>query len=374
MKIALIATHHVDYTANLAMALRARGHEVMLIASRRSAARQLRDESRAVLARHLSAFRIVPHHFAPVQPWVALRCRALVRGFRPDLLHVQEHPTRSMGLLARWLDGEMPLVTTVHDPHPHSGNDARAAQIHERYNDELRRRSDGLIVHGPSLIEDLAATGVERERIAAIPHGALYFGRHGDVAAPDVRPDPRRLIFFGRMEAYKGLDTLLAAQAIWREQGTDISLTIAGAGPELARHRDALSAPGIDLHAGRVDQAELEAMVRGCAAAILPYHDATQSGVVASTFGAERPVIVTDVGELAAATGAGGLVVPPRDPQALAEAGRRIVEEPGLLARLEAGVKERLTGELGWNEIARRTEDLYRSAIAGHESRQGSAG
>jgi glycosyltransferase involved in cell wall biosynthesis len=77
---------------------------------------------------------------------------------------------------------------------------------------------------------------------------------------------------------------------------------------------------------------------------------------------------VTDVGELAAATGAGGLVVPPRDPLALAEAGRRIVEEAGLLVRLEAGVKGRVEGELSWADIAGRTEEFYHATIAGHRA------
>lgn len=370
MKIALIATHHVDYTASLAVALADRGHEVMLLVSRRCAERQLREESRAVLADRLALFGIVPHHYAPVQPWIAWRCLQHIRNFAPNVVHVQDHPTRSMGLLARWLNGTVPLVTTVHDPRAHEGKDAHAAQRLDRYIAELRRRSDGLIVHGPSLIDDLAGLGIERGRIAAIPHGVLYFGRHGEVAALEVQPDPRRLIFFGRMQAYKGLDTLLSAHSIWREWGTDIRLTIAGAGPELSRCREALSAPGIELHPERIDQAELEVMVRGCAAAVLPYHGATQSGVVASTFGAERPVIVTDVGELAAATGAGGLVVPPRDPLALAEAGRRIIEEAGLLARLEAGVRERIEGELSWVDIAGRTEEFYRATIAGHRARR----
>jgi len=366
MKIALIATHHVDYVASLAMEL-AKRHEILLVISRRSTGRQIRVESLKDIGERVS-LKVVPHHYAPIQPWIALCCHRWVRDFVPDIVHVQEHPTRSTGLLARWLNGAVPLITTVHDPNPHSGNDARAARTYERYNHGLRRRSDGLIVHGHSLIDDLAAAGVQRLRIAAIPHGVLYFGRHGEVAAPDAKPDPRRLIFFGRMQAYKGLDTLLAAHAIWREWGTDIGLTIAGKGPELARYRSALSAPGIDLHAGHISQVRLEAMVRGCAAAILPYHDATQSGVVASAFGAERPVIVTDVGELAAATGAGGLVVPPRDPLALAEAGRRIVEEAGLLARLEAGVKDRVEGELSWADIAGRTEEFYRATIAGHRA------
>ncbi|MGJ3629044.1 glycosyltransferase [Sphingomonas sp. MMS24-JH45] len=136
------------------------------------------------------------------------------------------------------------------------------------------------------------------------------------------------------MEAYKGLDTLLAANRLWQEAGVPIRLLIAGDGPELDADAEALSAPNIRLRRGRVPQDELAVLVAAAAAAVLPYHDATQSGVVASTFGAGRPVICSDVGGLAGAVGDAGLLVPPGDPIALATAGRRLIEEPGLLDAL----------------------------------------
>ena len=357
MRIALIATHHSDYAANLALAL-SQAHEVMLVLGRRSAARQIEPDALAALRRRLE-LRIVPHHYAPLQPLVARLCQWHVARFAPDIVHVQEHPTRSMGLLARHLDGRWPLVTTVHDPAPHSGGDSKAAAVFERHYAALRRLSDGLIVHGEALIDRLAATGVPRRKISSIMHGVLRFGRHG--VAPGQQPPviSNRLAFFGRVEAYKGLDTLLAAHAIWRQAGAPIELLIAGTGPELDRHRAALAAPDITLNEGRIPQAELARLVASSAAAILPYHDATQSGVIASAFGAGRPVIATDVGALAEAVGDAGLIVPPGNAAALAEAGLQIVQEQGLRQRLERAVQTRVDGPLGWPHIARQTAGLY---------------
>ncbi len=361
MRIALIATHHSDYAANLALAL-ARTHQVMLVLSRRSAARQIEPQALAALRQTLD-LRIVPHHYAPLQPWVARLCQWHIARFGPDIVHVQEHPTRSMGLLAAHLRGRYPLVTTVHDPAPHSGGDSKAAAAFECHYAALRNLSDALIVHGEALIDRLAATGVPRPKITSIMHGVLRFGRHD--AAPDQAPPIKanRLIFFGRVEAYKGLDTLLAANAIWQCEGAEIALLIAGTGPELDRHREALAAPNITLSEGRIAQGELARLVASSVAAILPYHDATQSGVIASTFGAGRPVIATDVGALAEAVGDAGLIVPPGDAAALAEAGLRIVQEPGLHARLERAVQCRIDGSLGWPHIARQTATLYERLI-----------
>ncbi|BEV01824.1 glycosyltransferase family 4 protein [Novosphingobium olei] len=363
MRIALIATHHADYAASLAVALAER-HDVMLVLSRRNSSRQIRPESLEWLRRRLT-LHIVPHHLAPLQPVIAALCARHIARFRPDVVHVQEHPTRSMAQLARLLRGKLPFVTTVHDPLPHSGNDDKAARTFARAYATLRAASDRLIVHGESLVDDLAGTGPGRDRIAVIPHGVLHFGRHGAALAPTA-PDPRRLIFFGRMEAYKGLAELLDANDLWLAQGVPVQLLVAGAGPEATRLAARMAAaPNITRMPGRIEQDELERLVAGSAAAVLPYRDATQSGVIASTYGAGRPVIATRVGALAEAVQDGGLMVPAGDVPALAEAGRRLFEEPGLLQTLEQAVHARRTGDLSWADIARRTAELYAAAGAG---------
>lgn len=357
MRVALVATHHAEYAANLALALAA-DHDVLLVLSRRNAARQLRQDAMRLLADRLT-LRIVPHHYAPLQPWIARMCERHVTRFDADVVHVQEHPTRSMGLLARRLNGRLPLVATVHDPKPHSGGDAAAAATFARHYAELRTRADALVAHGQVMADALAATGIAPDKIAAIPHGVLRFGRLAP-APLDAAVEPNRLIFFGRMEAYKGLDTLLAANRLWLARGVPVQLTVAGAGPELDRHREALAAPNIRLLAGRVPQEQLDALVAGSAAALLPYHDATQSGVVGSAFGAGRPVICSAVGGLPEAVGPAGLLVPPGDPEALAEAGARLVNEPALLDQLARAAADRAKGELGWASVAVRTAALYR--------------
>ena len=359
MQIALVATHHPDYAANLARAL-AHDHDVLLILSGRSARRQLSAQALAQL-REAVTLKIVPHHYAPLQPLIARLCAHHIARFGPDVVHVQEHPTRSGGLLARRLAGAYPLVTTVHDPQPHSGDDSRAAQPFEAHYAALRSASDRLIVHGEALVGQLAQCGVERGRIASVMHGVLHFGLEAMPPAPAVERD--RVIFFGRAEAYKGLDTLLAAHALWRERGSAMRLTVAGTGPEIDAHRAALDAPGIELREGRVPQAELARLVASSAAAVLPYRDASQSGVIASAFGAGRPVVATSVGALAEAVGDAGLVVPPGDPVALAGAVIRLEREEGLLAELEQEVARRVAGPLGWQAIAEQTAAVYADAI-----------
>lgn len=363
-RIALVATHHAEYAANLALAL-AKRHRVLLILSARNAARQLEDASIALLRRHLT-LTIVPHHYAPLQPLVAALCHRAVRRFAPDVVQIQEHPTRATYWLARLIGVRLPIVTTVHDPAPHSGADARAAEPLARYIGGLRALSDRMIVHGERLVPALGTLlpdGTARVRSAA--HGVLRFGML--MPQPDPLPDPQaRLIMFGRMNRYKGLDLLLDANDRLLASGDAPPLLIAGAGPEVARLAERIAAaPNVTLRAGRLPQAELAALVRGSAAAILPYHDATQSGAAASAFGAGRPVIATAVGALpdVIRDGDNGLLTAPGDAAALAAAIRRLAREPGLRLRLEQGVARTVADALSWDAIAAATERVHAEAI-----------
>lgn len=366
MRIALVATHHAEYAANLAMAL-AETHEVLLVLSARNAGRQLLPVSWQRLRERLT-LKVVPHHYAPLQPWIGWRCARLVRDFAPDVVHLQEHPSRAPALAVERLGGALPVVVTVHDPQPHSGADAAAAEAFERQYRSLRGAADALIVHGEPMVRALGKLLPDgAARVHSVPHGALRFG---SLSSDDFPPAPNGpLIFFGRMNRYKGLDLLLDANDLWLAQGDAPPLIVAGAGPEIARLRMRLrAAPNIELHGRRLSQAALAGLLRRASAAILPYRDATQSGAAASCFGAGRPVIATAVGSLPEVIrdGENGLLVPPDDAVALARAGQRLRRDAGLHAHLTQGARRTAERALSWDEIARATTEVYSAAVARH--------
>ncbi|HKQ45740.1 MAG TPA: glycosyltransferase [Rhizomicrobium sp.] len=370
MRIAIVATNYAEYAANLALALSA-SNEVMLVLSRRNARRELRPQSIKFLREKVS-LHIVPHHYAPLQPIVAGLCWRLVARFRPDVVHVQEHPTRATYWLARLLKGAHPLVTTVHDPIAHSGADTASASIFARYHRGLRLLSDRIIVHGNSLVSDfsdLLPNGAQRVR--SVPHGVLRFGLFKLEPEAAISTEDR-FIFFGRMNKYKGLDVLLDANEIWLEKGLRPSLIVAGTGPEIVRLRDRLRlAPNIELLPRWVSQPELEALLRQCAASILPYRDATQSGAAASSLGAGRPVIATNVGALSEVIRAGenGLLVPPGDAQSLADASAKFLSDPELRKHVTEGARRTAGSVLGWTGIASLTEQIYQEAWLAHKAK-----
>ena len=153
----------------------------------------------------------------------------------------------------------------------------------------------------------------------------------------------RVILFFGYVRPYKGLEDLLSALAIARPDSWDM-LTIVGefyAPPE--RYRPLLEDPRIRDRVRVVNRyVPNEEVARWFAAAdvvVLPYREATGSGIAQVAFGAGLPVIGTRTGGLEEVVeeGASGLLVPPRDPTALARAIERFFDE-NLAERLRAGV------------------------------------
>ena len=105
---------------------------------------------------------------------------------------------------------------------------------------------------------------------------------------------------------------------------------------------------GVDVRPGELPDDELRDLIGACSAVLLPYERANQSGVLATAFRSGRPVIASRVGSFAeyVRDGENGLLVPPGDPVALADAITRLRSDPELARRLAAGAAKTWEEEL----------------------------
>jgi glycosyltransferase involved in cell wall biosynthesis len=107
--------------------------------------------------------------------------------------------------------------------------------------------------------------------------------------------DRRHLLCFGRLLPYKGLDLLAEALALLSDE---IEVRVVGLGPETGALNALRACPGVIVENRWVPETEIGALLGWSDALILPYREASQSGVAAAAVAAGRPVIATRVGGL----------------------------------------------------------------------------
>jgi len=153
------------------------------------------------------------------------------------------------------------------------------------------------------------------------------------------------LLFFGFIREYKGLHVLLEAMPRIREGLPEVKLVVAGeAYEDPERYRSIIRDRGLEetviWHDGYIPGDDVPAYFGAADVVVQPYVSATQSGVAQIAFHFETPMVVTDVGGLAevAPHEDAGLVVPPEDPPALADAVVRFFAD-GLAPDLRAGAQ-----------------------------------
>jgi glycosyltransferase involved in cell wall biosynthesis len=106
-----------------------------------------------------------------------------------------------------------------------------------------------------------------------------------------------RLLCFGRLLPYKGLDLLASAM---RQLGTQAEweLRVVGSGPESAELSSLRALPGVTVENHWVPEDEIGALIAWADVLVLPYREASQSGIAPAALAAGRFVVSTRVGGL----------------------------------------------------------------------------
>jgi glycosyltransferase involved in cell wall biosynthesis len=354
MRVVLFCRHYVEYVFRYAQGLRKHCRVVVVIDAKGRSPMTYQTELTTKWGVETWSFGL---GLGAGRLASMLRVACNIVRFRPTVVHCQEGPDPVTPLVMLLLRVGRRLVLTVHDPVPHSGRDSNLRPRATALTKLGRGLADSWVVHGAYCVEQLQgnASGMKRNIVCSI-HGVLM------TEAAALPAEPTTFLFFGRMEAYKGLDVFSSALEILAARGTQCRADIAGSGSELDRLMLKLqSIAGVRVINRYIDDAEAIDMFGRAACVVLPYKDATQSGVVAAAFGAGRPVIASAVGGIpdVVIDGYNGLLIPPSDPVALADAMEKIISVPSLLGKLTAGAAATASGLLNWDRIAAAMASSY---------------
>jgi len=294
----------------------------------------------------------------------------LIKSSRPDILHVQESCDYAYDLysvIARM----PPLVTTIHDvvPHPGDGHAAPGLQYTKAVS---CWRSSRLIVHTDRMRHQLAKRfHVRTEKIDVIPHGELG-SLYRDIARSSgisvERRDPHTLLFFGRIWPYKGLRYLLEAFSLVKREIPEAHLVIAGQGGDLAANEAAIrSLGGIEVIDRFIPVERIASLFERSTIVVLPYVEASQSGVAAIGYTMGTVVVASNVGGFAEfiQDQKTGVLVEPRCPSSIAAAIIALLNDREKQSHIRENAHALGRSTISWETIAQQTLNTYRHVLNG---------
>ncbi len=297
----------------------------------------------------------------PLRQWISVRnIVSRIHEFQPDVVHFQQGHLWFNSALRKL--SHYPLVVTIHDPRHHTG-DLVSQKTPQWILDYGFRQADHAIVHGNLLADQVQQLfGFSKENVHAIPHVAMGV----ETVDGTIEEDPNLVLFFGRIWDYKGLDQLIAAQPLVNAQRPDARFMIAGRGDDFARYESLMVDPSkFIVHNDWISDEQRAEFFQRSSLVVLPYNEATQSGVVPVAFNYSKPVVATRVGALVECVDheRTGLMVPPRDPRSLADAIIRLLKNPS--ERHAMGMAGKLKLQREWSPcvVAEKTANVYEQAI-----------
>ena len=228
----------------------------------------------------------------------------------------------------------------------------------------------------------LAGFGVDADKVIVIPHGAATPPASTSTVADTGRPGRRRprLLTWGLLGPGKGIEWAIDAFAGLADLDPAPTYVVAGATHPKVRagggesYREMLvdraarsgSGPSVSFDDSYRDLESLTDLIRSADLVVLPYDSADQvtSGVLVDAIAAGRPVVSTAFPHAVELLSSGaGIVVPQRDPAALAAAIRTVLTDADRADAMAAEAR-RLAPELSWAAVARRYDALGAHLLA----------
>src|SRR4051794_31461888 len=320
---------------------------------------------------------------------------AVVADFEPDVVHLHNtyhHLSPSiLGPLAR---RRIPTVMTLHDyklacPTYRFLDKGEVCQacLGGHFSQAVRRRcKDGSLASSAAMAAELAvhtavrayrhvqvfvcpsrfmagrmaAAGVFPDRLRWIPHFVSPAPER-----PDVEGSTPNVVFAGRLSPEKGADTLIDAVGRLRT----VRLDVAGEGPDRRRLEGVARgvADGRVRFLGRLDGREVDALISDALAVVLPsrwYEN--QPMIVLEAFARGVPVVASDIGGTPELVrhGADGLLFPPGDAAALADALRVLVDDRGRARAMGKAARERALTDFAPDVHLARLHRAYAEAAS----------
>jgi len=277
---------------------------------------------------------------------------------KPDVIHLNSsHPLLlvTLPLLARKYN----VVATIHDATSHPGTDKNLRKHLERL--VVVRHAKYIFVHRDVIRTQFLELNpnIDKSQVLITPHGDYDF--FNKVNNNSTTEEAATLLFFGRISIYKGLIHLVEAVELIRQKHPNLKVIIAGNGDLGQQVQQAMQDKIYEVHNRFISDKEVPAFFSRSRILVLPYIEASESGVIQVGKAFNKPIISTHVGGIpeAITDGKTGIIVPPEDSHALADAIDRLLSDKGKYEEIKKNIQQEGRNRPGWKEASATMTDIY---------------
>lgn len=225
-------------------------------------------------------------------PWLVPRLAMQLRALAPDIALCAMPGPLDLAMHAALRRLAIPMAVVVHDADPHPGDGYPLQMDLQR---ALVRRANAVVALSSHVARRLEQQNLLRGK--TLIRSELPAHPLPPLPPPRAHGGPFRLLSFGRLLAYKGLDLLADSLArLLPDAGLVVRVVGSGPeGPELAALR---RLPGVTVENRWVPEAEIPTLLAWADGLVLSHREASQSGVAVAALTARRLLVATRVGGL----------------------------------------------------------------------------
>lgn len=250
------------------------------------------------------------------------------------------------------------IIVSHHDPFPHSGEHFRNEV--KVYSSVIRKSQGAVLLNKNQLTEFCDFYNISPNDVLINRLGV--YDNIRSFVPNTIQQRHHNILFFGRISQYKGIEYLCKAMIKVHNVIPDATLTIAGSGRMYFDIGPYKKLDYIEFRNYFIGLEELACLLSQCDISVCPYTDATQSGVIMTSYSLGKPVIATNVGGLPEMIedGKTGYLVPPKNSDELATAIIKILKDENARNVMSNYiVSEYYTGSKSWPKIADKYIKYY---------------
>jgi glycosyltransferase involved in cell wall biosynthesis len=289
-----------------------------------------------------------------LNPFILYRLLSIIRKEAPDICYfISAHPLNPImiciiNIVKLILRKKINIVSHIHDVFPHK--DTKNSFFIDFFQKWQIRTSNKITVYGETLKSEIIRRfSLLPENILAVPHGV---NRVDDFVVYPKNVIKKYISFIGRIDRYKGIDTFLDIVKRF-ENRNDITFYLGGKGDLSPYQKKIQTLKNLKVENRILTNNEIDDIMKKSHVVLLPYIDASQSGVAPIAYYNGCPVIVTNVGGLSECVveGKTGFIVPPLDVTQISDRILKIIDNTSLREKMGEECFTHYSKNLRWAKI-----------------------